>query len=550
MTKKRTSIPSVKSVNSYLERTVSEGLKFIELKRFEDAEKIFRDVLSVIPDHSTAKANLGVALAFSGQYVKAAEVLHPVYEQNPKNADILKVCSQVYFQMGRFDLAIQFLKRLINLDETNYEAWLSLTTAAAANLQHIEALAYATKALELNKTDPRSHLNLGSALLNIGREKDALFCFETALMLEPDNISALSNCALVYERLGEPEKAVEIVDRSIQLFNSNDQQRRAELEYKKSYPLLAIGRLKEGWACYEQGFAPLSRNARNPKRVFKAPRWDGSEIRGKRLLIWKEQGLGDEIMFSEPILDAMKLCDDIVIECDHRLVAIFERSFLGCEARPQNFSPHDLRSPTEDFDFQIPIGSLMALFRSDISQFGNHRGHLKPDSSRVALFEERLAPYKATKRIGICWRSGHLAPDRNAGYTSLSDWRDILALPGFTFVNLQYSDCQAELDRAKEAFGVPILNWKDVDLKDDQESVAAIIANLDVVISAGTAVAQLTGALGVNLILFGTLRGWTKLGETNYPWYASCDFIDIPFGAPAASALVEVREKLINVYSK
>jgi hypothetical protein len=175
-----------------------------------------------------------------------------------------------------------------------------------------------------------------------------------------------------------------------------------------------------------------------------------------------------------------------------------------------------------DFDYHIPVGSLMRLFRNQIEQFKNVPAYIKVDPTLDEKFKQCLSKFKPKKLVGICWRSGKLSEDRNLNYAPLSAWESIFSVQGIQFVNLQYGDCLHELQQAEEFFGINILNWNDVDLKDDQESVAAIINNLDCVISAGTAVAQLTGAVGTHLKLF-TPRSWTLLGEDEYPWASNVE---------------------------
>lgn len=135
-----------------------------------------------------------------------------------------------------------------------------------------------------------------------------------------------------------------------------------------------------------------------------------------------------------------------------------------------------------------------------------------------------MTPQEGRKLVGICWRSGKVDARRIRNYLSLADFADILTSPNITVVNLQYGDCETEIQAAEAALGINIVRWQDVDLKDDQESLAALINKMDVVISAGTAVAQMTLAVGTPLVMFGP-RGWTWFGQDEYPWAGNVRFI-------------------------
>ena len=111
---------------------------------------------------------------------------------------------------------------------------------------------------------------------------------------------------------------------------------------------------------------------------------------------------------------------------------------------------------------------------------------------------------------------------RNVYYTNLDQWGPILTTPGLVFVNLQYDNCQPELDAAEQRFGVKIHAWDDIDLKDDLDSAAALISALDLVITAPTSVAAMAGALGVPVWdLAGKEDNWSTLGTDYMPWYPS-----------------------------
>lgn len=510
-----------RNLDHHLHNLMLKGLEFQKKGRYAKAIEIFDQVLKEAPDHYYARLNKGMTYVLMNEPVSASPVLHKLHEEFPEKIDLLRLCGKTYWMLNQYELAIQFYKRVIQLDPENFESWLDLSALFAANAQNTEALYFATQALSLKPTDPRGHLNLGCALSVMGRVDDAHYCFETVLKLSPNNVSALTNIAVAQEKRGEIDAAIASLDRAQRLSPKGSEQE-ARIFYSKSYPLLSKGMLREGWAMYAYGFKPNSKLGRAPKRKFIVPQWTGESILNKKLLIWREQGLGDELMFSHIIPETFPFCNNIIIECEERLVSLFQRSFSNCLVRVQHFDVLSGFAITEDYDYHIPMGSLTALFRNDIESFQRGKPYLIPDSAQVEDFAQRLANYKHKKLVGICWRSGVVNADRSLHYAPLSSWKPIFDVENTVFVNLQYGDCAQELQQAHEILGVDILGWSDLDLRNDLEGLAALMANLDCVISVGTAVAQMAGALGNHLMLL-TPRGWTLFGQNYYPWFGNTD---------------------------
>jgi hypothetical protein len=196
----------------------------------------------------------------------------------------------------------------------------------------------------------------------------------------------------------------------------------------------------------------------------------------------------------------------------------YKEVFLSCVVRAEQIHNDNGLLGKEDFDFHLPAGSLCKIFRSSWAKFPKSHGYLVPEFSLVEKYQSLLEKYKDKLLVGISWRSGNLSVERNVNYSPLSDWKDILQLPHIQFVNLQYGDCHSELNNVREYFGVEILNWDDLDIKNDLESLAALSANLDFVISTTTFAAPFSQALGIPLkMLMHTF--WRQLGQTEWPWY-------------------------------
>jgi hypothetical protein len=254
-------------------------------------------------------------------------------------------------------------------------------------------------------------------------------------------------------------------------------------------------------------------------RQFPYPRWAGEPLAGKRLLVWGEQGIGDEILYSamyEEVAGAAQAC---VIECAPKLLAQFTRSFPGARVVPRSDPPHP--DTAQPFDFQSPAGTLACWLRPDIAAFPARAGHLVADLARVAAWRERIARLGDGLKVGFSWRSSNLKGERALACTRLDQWGAIFGVPGVRFVSLQYDECSEELARARERFGVELTAFPEVDLYNDLDEAAALTCALDLVISAPTAVSLHAAALGVPTWQMSYGADWHMHGTDRNLWLPS-----------------------------
>jgi len=545
MSKTRGSGRLVKKSDRELERHLETALRLMEAGKHAEATDWFRKVLNSRSEDYVANINLGVCLLMTGSIPEASRILHRLHERHPNDEKLLDLCAKAYFHLQRFDIAIQFWRLLAKARPGKFEVWCNLALAASSSGKDIDALAYAFKALEIEPTNPVAHNNLGGALQTLLRDEEALQCYQTALELDPQNTDAISNLAITFQRQGRHEEALRYFERCKELGLSGSVQN-ADLTYKASFSLLSLGRFVEGWEAHEFGFAVLSNSGRNPKRKFLAKQWAGENLEGKRILVWREQGLGDELFLYSMLPDLQTTGAKIVIESDTRLVGLLSRSFSDAEVRPQSFNSLSGESTVEDYDFHSPLGSLARFLRRSIDDFHkSRRGYLVPDPNLVEIFGRRLKHFTGLK-IGISWRTGIDFSNRAVNITALRDWFPWLLFKDVTFVNLFYGDGEAEIRAVEDNWGINILRWSDVDLRNDQESLAAIMCNLDLVISSDSAPAMLAGALGVPLYMYGGL-GSSNFGTKKFLWFPHCKFFSPPDKA-MASVMPLVAQAVMNDY--
>jgi len=424
------------------------------------------------------------------------------------------------------------LEFLLELNPNSYEANLNLTTVYQYLGMANEQIQTAIKSVEINPKSATAFNNLASAFGDRGMNKECREALLIAKELDPFFPPTLINLAMLEFRIGNSIKAIEIYEEILNLTAISKETKRF-VEYSSSFAYLSVGQLAKGWRYYESGFGSLGgESASRSALPFPEPKWRGEDLASKSLFIIREQGLGDELMFSTCFTDLELLNADITIKCEPRLLSLFARTYPRLKFIPDTGLKGLVGTSLDKnkFDYLIASGSLPGILRNNISDFNNPIKNLIPNAQLLEDYRLRMPHHPEKKLIGICWRSGFLDVTRNEGYSVLTDWGSLLTKPDMIFVSLQYGDCEAELVEAEKKFGIKIIRWGDTDLKNDLERVVAIMHNLHAIVSVNSAPFALGGASGVKTFLL-TPEVWTMLGEKNkFPWYESVIPIEYKVG--------------------
>jgi hypothetical protein len=408
----------------------------------------------------------------------------------PKGYNNLAGCLR---DKGEMDAAIDLVRNALFRMPEAAELWNTLGTIMGETCDFDSARTFYLEAQRLNPKMSRAFHNMGHALSFIGPLEESVANFTRALELTALDID------------------------------------RAETLHARGLSLVSMGKLGEGWAEYETRHNP--RFSQSSYFAVNAPRWDAEDLKGRKLLVAGEQGLGDEIMFAGMIPDLIERVGPegkIMIACDHRLVPLFQRSFPQAHVGPEGHTKHNTK-PVRVVqwaqgelkpDFYTPMGSPLAQLRARVEDFPA-RAFLKPDPSRVSFWQDRLAALGPGPYVGICWRSMLMTTQRKKLFSALELWGPVLEKTSVKFVNLQYGDCRAELNFARENLGAAIHNFEDLDLKNNLHDNAALCAALDLAVAAPTAAAALAAATGTETWFLTAGRVWPQLGTDHYPWYAN-----------------------------
>ena len=524
---------------------VHEGIAYLELQRYEDAEDCFKVALA--HDQGSAELWTHLAMACWNQRRKGEAIAHfrRALELDAGLVDVHLFLAGLLHEEGRLEEAAESYCRGLTLrpDVPELHANYGVTLLKLSRAD--EAAAHLEKALALKPDFAEACVGLGNARRDQGRPKEAVACYERAVALMPAHGDAWNNLGSVLKDLGAVERAFDCYRRSAEVNPlSGDPHHnmgvlhnrlgnlgaatacyetalRVHPERPDSALNLAITRLEmgdfqRGWEGYEHRFRLKSHELGVAPRAFPWPRWQGEPLAGKRIFVWGEQGIGDEILFASLYPDVVAAAGGCVIECAPKLGPLFSRSFPGARVIGRGAPP--LPDALEGIDLQCPAGSLARWLRPTLASFPRRDGYLVAPASRVAYWRERLASLGPGMTVGFSWRSSNTKGERALVFTHLDQWGPIFGVPGVRFVCLQYDDCREELAAARARFGVDLEAFPEVDLFNDLEEAAALTRAVDLVISAPTAASLLAAALGVPTwqITYGT--DWHMHGTDHVPW--------------------------------
>jgi tetratricopeptide (TPR) repeat protein len=404
--------------------------------------------------------------------------------------------------------------------------------------QFVDAIAAFDRALVLNPVLPQALCNRGIAHQRMHQYRLGLDDFNRCIELELANSKLYFNRGSLLFESGDIAGALASYDSAILLDSNN-----AEAQFNKALLYLAQKEFQRGWDLYEWRFV----NPKEPQAKLKTalPVWDHKNPSHQRVLLWAEQGVGDQVLFGTMLKDASKRIPVMTVMPDQRLIPIFERSLPGV-----NFLPLNLPVKEDDFDAHFSMMSLGSHYRQHASDFLDADSqYLLPDLDRAAVLRRKLA-CKGELLCGIFWKS-RLGKNGLKKSLELMDLLPILQIPGVKFVNLQYGDTLEECRMLRQQTGVQIINCDEVDNFNDLEGHAALIQACDFLVGCSNSSAHLAGALGKKMYLAlahgsGILWYWANEVEGRSLWYPSIKIYRQPQPGNWAEPIEAIRAELLE----
>ncbi|WP_331540197.1 tetratricopeptide repeat protein [Phenylobacterium sp.] len=473
---------------------------------FASSVQCYESALSLLPEHAEVANDLGRLAFRMGMLPQSEQLFRHFLARHPDHVEGANNLACAVRELGRPDEAVEILRAAIVANPEAAMLWNALGTVVSEQGDFETARIFFEEALRLDAGFAKARYNLGNSRLALGDAGGALADCEAAMALP----------------VGEDERQM--------------------MRLARSTTLIALGRIQEGWEEYQARLHPQFAGVTHFQ--VDRPQWaPGMDLAGRSLLVLGEQGLGDEVLFANVLADVAQALGPegkLTLAVEKRLVGLFQRSFpeavvgehatYSVAGRTARFA-HFVEDP-QAIDLWAPIADLLRQYRTSVAAFPARERFLTPDPARVAHWRRVLKRAPGGRKVGLLWKSGMVTSARQRFFSPFEAWRPILAMPGVSFVSLQYGDCSVELDEARRRLGVEIWTPPGIDLKQDLDDVAALCCAVDLVLGFSNATLNLGAACGAPTWLISTPAAWPRLGSDRYPWYPQAKvFAPATYGA-------------------
>lgn len=467
------------------------------------------------------------------------KVINPFYDavELERNGD-RKAAANIYIELLNSDFENPVLLAALGMNyamaEKNGLAHVLLARAHAG----LHDLLPAFKRLGITpKTEHKSDLDsftaikhgeienaIGTCFKHENRIPEARKWFESAQSRVPLNADIQNNLGTLYINEGKPIDAFKHLDAAIACDPNHSQ-----AHWNRSLALLESGKYEEGWREYDWGLTAKVRVDRNytPANKTPLPFWNGEK--DAHVVIYGEQGIGDEILFASMLPELMRDTKSVVFECHRKLHKLFAASFPNIDIFPTREDemvtwPCDAKGNSRyPFTHKLAIGSLGKFYRPTLQSFPG-TPYLKPTAASELHWNEELAKLPPGPKIGIGWIGGHKRTRIEVRSIPLEEMLPILRAgtdAGATFISLQYTQQEEEIAAFEAKHGIKIHQFPEAAYSPIYDDKAGLVANLDLVITVCTSVVHLAGSMGVpTWVLTPSRPAWRyRLDIDTMPWY-------------------------------
>ena len=472
--------------------------------KLEAAIASYRQALKWRPDYVEAHNNLGVALSKQGELEASIACYRRALELKPDYAESYSNLGSAFKDQGKLDEALACYDRALELKPDFAEVHSNLGVVLHEQFKLDEAVASYRRALEISPDCVGVLSNLGNALRDQGKLDASVTCYRKALELDADFAEAHCNLGIALKDMGKLEDAAACYRRALELKTDYP-----EANFGLGLVYMLSGNWKSGWPKYEwrwrtKGFS---------RRPYLQPQWDGSPLAGKTILLYAEQGLGDTLQFIRYASIVKQFGCTVLVQC--------QRSLLGLlDGIPGVDQWIDDSKDLPSFDFHCPLMSVPGVLKTSIDTIPASIPYLIPKESLVEKWKKRMMEFEGF-RIGICWQGNRNFRDDRERSVPLKCFEPLANTPGVCLINLQKGEGIEQLNQLRNAFSI-------TDFGDelDRESgpfldTAAVMKNLDLVVTVDTVTGHLAGALGVPVwVALPNVPHWPwLLDRADTPWY-------------------------------
>jgi tetratricopeptide (TPR) repeat protein len=490
----------------------------------QQAAEIYLEILRDRPSNTDALLMLGVMSAQTGNFNFAIEYFLETISINPAHIGAYYNLGNVYRDKGQINEAFRCYQKVIQINPMHAEAYINMGIIHRAQRRFHEEIKCYQKAIQINPHSAEAFFNLGHAFFDKEQFDKALACYEKVTLLNPSFSRAYMNLGLVLRIKGRHEEALACYQEAIRLSPDN-----AEAHWNMANVLLLTGNFKPGWKEYVWLWKTV--DCKKQRREFSQPAWNGSDIKGRTILLYSEYGFGDTIQFIRFAQLIAERGAKVIVECQRELVSLLQDSEGIQKVIPQG-------DKLPNFDLRCSLMMLPVLFDTAIDNIPNKTPYLAAKPASVATWRERLLHDDSHLKVGLVW-SG-VSTSRK--FCSLETFAPLAQLKCISFYSLQKGEAVKEVLNTPKGMRLYDYSNEITDFSD----TAALIENLDLVISIDTSVAHLAGALGKPVwTLLPFVPDWRwLLNRKDSPWYPTMKLFRQPSLGDWKSVIDKVLDNL------
>ena len=471
--------------------------------KLDEAMASYQQALRLTPNSAEAHHNLGLILAKQNKLDEAMASYQQALRLKPNYPEAHSNLGNVLQEQGRLDEAVASCQQALRLKPDSAEAHHNLGIVLAKQDKLDEAVASFQQTLRLKPDYPDAHHNLGIVLEKQDKLDEAMASYQQALRLKPDYPEAHNNLGIVLEKQGRLDEAVACYQQALHLKPDYP-----EAHWNRSLAWLQMGRFEQGWPGYEWRWKCKEFGSLPP---FHPPLWDGSPLDGRTILVHAEQGLGDTLQFIRYAPLVHQRGGRIILVCQPPLIGLLTRS-PGVERLVAQ------GEALPEYDVHVPLMSLPGLLGTTLESVPADVPYLDAEPQLVEGWRHRLGSYPGFK-VGIVWQGNPKFRLDHLRSIPLAQFAPLARVPGVHLFSLQKGPGAEQLAAVTDRFPVTDLGRR----LDDFMDTAAVLKNLDLVISVDTAIAHLAGALGIPVwVALPFVPDWRWLMDReDSPWYPS-----------------------------
>lgn len=487
------------------------GLLLASVKRIDEAEQCYRQALAANPDDAATCNNLGLLLAAQKRDDEAEQYFRAALKLEPGDAKTHSNLGIVLARGKRFAEAEQCYRQALDLNPASAEAYANLGLLLESRKDMPGSEQCQRTALKLAPESAEIHSNLANLLASLERKEEAEQAYRQAIALQPDSPTARSNLGVLLAREYRDTEAEQCFREALALAPGYQLAR-----LNLAMLLLSQGRLAEGWRHHEARYHPDLPDPDAPLPTLPYRQWQGEPLTGKSLLVWPEQGYGDLIQFCRylPLLKEQGAAH-ITLVCKPALVDLM-RTLDGVDAV---IATDDAANLGREYDYWTLPMSLPLHCHTELASIPARIPYLHASAARLAAWSQRLPPSAGKFRVGLVWRGNPMhANDAKRSLPGLAALTPLWKIDGIQYVSLQRDRNAVEADNSTDASHIVDVGSQIGDFAD----TAAILQQMDLLITVDTAAAHLAGALGKRcwVLLPAYRTDWRWMRERgDSPWY-------------------------------